>query len=178
MACDKAHVPDRLRKNQRDPVEVFEVNEEIYYRCLPEVLDNPYKGISICELSHNRQGLQINRLSEPNDVLINITGNGPNTYTDKVVCVLTIKDVDGTANTYNKTFTQEKDNIQHEARMKLIHDPDECMYPHSVFRVWLNEELINYNNYNLVDKLKQIKSGLKTALAAMIIQRQISQTTT
>ena len=50
------------------------------------------------------------------------------------------------------------------------------MYPHCVFRVWVNDELITYNNYeNTVKKLSYIKLQLKEELAYMIIKREVSQ---
>ncbi|HRG00812.1 MAG TPA: hypothetical protein PKZ75_06830 [Bacteroidia bacterium] len=174
MACTLAHVPPRLHQLEKPAINHFEIGEEIYRRCTPVELENPFKGISICELSHNRQGLAGNIISQPQDALINITGVGENTY-DKVVCTLVIRDINEQLGTYCKEFNQEKDKTLHNAKLQLIHEPDNCMYPHCVFRVWLDEELITYDNYNLVDKLKQIKTQLKSALASMIIQKQISQ---
>jgi len=60
--------------------------------------------------------------------------------------------------------------------MELLHEPEACMYPHCVFRVWVNDELITYNNYeNTVKKLSYIKLQLKEELAYMIIKREVSQ---
>ncbi len=174
MACNLQHVPERLHKDDKPTINNFEVGEELYFRCTQEELDNPYLKISICELSHNRKGLANNIISEQDDVLINITGEG-DPVINKLVCVLVIKDVDAETGTFNKAFTQNKNQVDNHARIKLIHEPETCMYPHCVFRVWLNEVIIGYHNYGLINSLKQIKTHLKTELASMIIQKQISQ---
>jgi hypothetical protein len=176
MACNLEHVPERLHKTEgKQVINAFEVGEEIYRRCTDAELENPFKSISICELSLNRKGLADNHISQPEDVLINITGVGDAIY-NKTICTLIIKDVCNETLTYNKEFVEEKQTVQYSARMRLMHEPSPCMYPHCVFRVWLNDQLITLDNYrDTIDKLKQIKTQLKASLASMILQRRISQ---
>ncbi|HEY0297986.1 MAG TPA: hypothetical protein VGB84_02080 [Arachidicoccus sp.] len=115
-------------------------------RCSSEVKTNPYKGIIAVELSHNRAG-ENNSISEPDDVLWNIDPNkGFQRHQDKVICTIKIKSLaEGAA--FPKTYTQTKNDKDYVGTMDLIHDPVKCMYPHSLFRVKINDELIDYNNF-------------------------------
>ncbi|CAN5326048.1 hypothetical protein BH09BAC5_BH09BAC5_00760 [soil metagenome] len=182
MNCELEHIPGELHKGNKVTIESFEVGEEIYRRCSAEQLENPFiGGVSICELSVNRRGIAPDFISQPNDVLLNITGIG-DPILNKVVCTLTIKDLHPVSNTYEKSFEQTKENPQthlpvlYRASMKLIHEPEICMYPHCVFRVWLNGELVTMDNYRgTIYKVKKIKTELQMALVEMIVQRQISQ---
>lgn len=50
------------------------------------------------------------------------------------------------------------------------------MYPHSVFRVRLNGEIVTYENYkDTLKKVNKIRNLLKEELASMIRQNQVSQ---
>lgn len=172
--CTLVYIPERLHQRNRTPITSFEVGERLYFRCKSEVLDNPYKAISITELSHNRSGLNSNILCVPDDVLFNIKENEPEErYEGLEICIIEIKYLESNS-VYNKTYSETKNSAQFNCRIRLIHEPDCCMYPHSVFRVWINDELITYDNYNdTVKKLNKIRSLLKNELASMIIQNAL-----
>lgn len=174
--CKIVYIPERLHRKKRPIVETFEVGECLYMRCLPEVVDNPYKAISIAELSHNRAGLTSNNLSVPEDVLYSIKLDEPfEKYDGKVICTLEIKSLTP-ENKYYKTFTQEKDGELFTSVIELLHDPELCMYPHSVFRVWLNGEKITMANYKTtIGKLTRIRTELKEELASMVRRKQVNQ---
>lgn len=176
MACDFAHVPERLHRNNRPTASIFEVGEEVYRRCTKEEIENPFKSISICELSVNRQGTEENRISLPEDVLVNITSREVPHILAKEICVLVIRDLNPATQTYNKDFFEVKDNRTYTANMTLVHDPHECMYPHSLFRITVDDDVITFANYeDTIKRLKQLRTLLKSELAAMIVQRQITQ---
>jgi len=109
--CSLNYIPERLHQNDKLPINFFEVGEFLYRRCDKKDLDNPFKTISITELSHNRSGLKGNVFCNEPDVLFNINADEViEKYNDKVVCVLEIKNLNEN-NTYKKTYTQEKNNI-------------------------------------------------------------------
>src|ERR1035437_6120856 len=131
--CLVAYIPERLRKNGRPPIDRFDIGEYLYLRCKPTVLSNPYTGISIVELSHNRGGLRDDILCNPDDVLYSIKIEEPfEKYITMVVCTLEIINLND-ENKYRKIFSEEKTGVKYEGVMELLHEPDACMYPHSVF---------------------------------------------
>jgi len=175
MSCTLRHVPERLHKQGKSLLNEFEIGEEIYRRCKKEELENPFASISIADISVNRQGILSQKLSNPEDVLINILECGAPDYKAEI-CLLKIKDLSDDK-TYDKTFEQVKNDQVYTARMTLIHDPACCMYPHCEFRVWIDGKHITRENHDeTIGKLKQIRGRLKHALAEMIVKREISQT--
>lgn len=175
MQCNLEYIPVRLKTEDKPPLETFSVGEYLYYRCKPEVLENPYIGISVAEVSHNRSGVD-NVISVEEDVLYNIV---PELGVEKhhlSICTLEIKDLNEDSK-YHKKFPQEPDpKIDSTATIDLLHDPAPCMYPHSLFRVHLNGELVTLDNYKTtLNKSHQIRSMIKTELAKMILRREVSQ---
>jgi hypothetical protein len=169
--CQLTYIPKRLHTNDKEPVEVFNVGEFLYRRCKPEDLLNPYNSISLAEISHNRAGEKLHIVSYENDVLINIVKDlGFERYDNMVVCKIKILDL--TANgQYNKSFNDDKGNV---AKIMLLHEPEPCMYPHCVFRVWYNEEVAKMDNKQYT-RNNQIRIKLKHELAGMIYTNTLSQ---
>ncbi len=174
--CHLSYIPARLHTNDKAIITEFEIGEFLYRRCNPEELENPFKGITIGELSHNRGGLNNNLLCNPNDVLFSIREYEDfQIYEGKVVCPLKIKTLTENSS-YIKEYTQTKDNTEYKCVMQLIHEPEPCMYPHCVFRVWINDTIVTTkNNKTTIDKLTEIRTKLKDELASMIRKRQVSQ---
>jgi hypothetical protein len=174
--CSLQYIPSRLQKKNKPIIEQFEVGECLYMRCKPEVLNNPYKDISITELSHNRSGLSNNILCNPDDVLYSIKENEAfEKYFDMEVCTLEIISLNETEK-YKKSFTETKNGNDLTSILEILHEPEPCMYPHSVFRVWLNDEKVTYDNYKTtLKKAHKIRNSIKEELASMIRRRQVSQ---
>ncbi len=129
--CQLNYIPDKLRTNNREPFQTFHVGELLFMRCAPDKLSNPYNSITISDLSHNRRGSEENPVSESEDVLYNIRPDIDfEKYTDKVVCTIRILDLNAD-NKYDKSFTEDGNT----ATIRLIHEPEPCMYPHCVFRI-------------------------------------------
>ncbi len=174
--CNLDYIPPRLHQNEKPLIEEFSIGEFLFRRCSEEDLSNPYKKISIIELSHNRS-LNDELQSLPEDVLFNIDPNNPDiTYKNEVVCNLRIISLNGD-NVFLKPYEQNKNDIDYLATLELIHDPLPCMYHHCVFRVTLNNELIDtYEKYNnTIKKLNKIRAAIKLELASMIYTRTIDQ---
>ena len=140
-------------------------------RCNKEDLSNPYNSITIAELSHNRQGLNENIISEANDVLYNISSKNSFEKYDKEICSIKIKDLNNEEQ-YDKFFTDQHNS----ANIKLIHQPVPCMYPHTIFRIILNGEIVTFDNYKTgLKKLNKLRIIIKEELASMIYTETLSQ---
>jgi hypothetical protein len=174
--CELNYIPTRLHTDNKNTVSQFTVGEFLYRRCEPEILANPFRSISLTELSHNRGGDNSNALCNPTDVLFSIKEEEDfEIYSNKVVCILEIKSLTS-QNEYKKEYTQVKNGENYSCVMELLHDPLPCMYPHCVFRIKLNGEIVTYANYKeTLDKLKSIRSSIKDELASMIITKSINQ---
>jgi len=173
--CTIPYIPNRLQSIGRKAIEKFGVGESLYLRCRIDLLKNPYKTISITELSHNRSGLPGDVLCNPDDVLYNILEKNNFEKYELEVCVLDIKNLNEESK-YRKAFNETKNGQNYVGVIELIHEPEPCMYPHSVFRIWLNDEKVTYKNYKeTLTKVHQIRNSIKEELASMIRQRQVSQ---
>ncbi len=174
--CLLPYIPTRLHTNDKPIIEQFEVGEYLYMRCTLDQLSNPYKSISITELSHNRSGLKDNILCNPDDVLFSITQDeefGKHENLD--ICTLEIISLNA-GGKFNKLYTESKNEITYTGRLELLHEPESCMYPHCVFRVWLNNDRVTYDNYKAtLKKVQKIKTEMKEELASMIRKKQVSQ---
>jgi hypothetical protein len=110
------------------------------------------------------------------DVLFNIRHDNPQErYVDFEICTLKIKSLNEEM-FYRKHFSETKQDIVYNATMELLHDPHECMYPHSIFRVYFNDEIVTYDNYKVtIAKHQKIKTSIKEELASMIRRREVQQ---
>ncbi|CAN5588655.1 hypothetical protein BH10BAC4_BH10BAC4_19790 [soil metagenome] len=174
--CKLEYIPHRLKRNRRPIIQTYQIGEHLFYRCKPEELENPYKKISIAELSHNRSGFPLDSLSTAADVLYNINPNNTfERYTNLEICILEIKSLTP-QNIYRKQFSETKADVIYNAIIELRHDPGDCMYPHSVFRVSFNGEIVTYDNYQkTLGKHPKIRNSIKEEIASMIKRRQVSQ---
>jgi len=174
--CERKYIPPHLHQNEREKFDTFSVGEFLYFRCEKEVVENPYHKISISELSHNRSG-ENNALSKPEDVLWNISADTSfKTYEGLEICELKIVDLNPESK-YSKSYPETKKEIEYNCLFELFHEPEPCMYPHVVFRVTLNGEVIQKGkHYNdTIGKLNKIRNSLKEEIASMIVRREISQ---
>ena len=176
QGCPLHYIPGRLHTNDRQIIDEFEVNENLYKRCKPEDLKNPYWAATLSELSHNRSGLTGDILCNPDDVLYNIKlEEQAEKYEGLKVCTIRIKDLND-ENRYKKTFSEIKNGEIFNAVIELFHDPIPCMYPHSVFRIWLNGEIVTYENYKqTLKKVNRIRNSIREELASMIRKNELSQ---
>lgn len=171
--CKLEYIPKRLHKNGRIAIGEFQNGERLYFRCNPNEIDNPYLKISLADLSHNRSGFPVGNLSERDDVLWNIVqSKNFERHTDKGICTLEIEKME--YNKYHKSFTQDKNGTVNTAYFELIHDPEECMYPHCIFKLTLNGEHIKIETYKeSLKRLSEIKDQIKHDLAAMILTEKL-----
>ena len=151
----------------RPVISTFSVGEELYYRTDPKKIKKPYDDISLYDISHNRSFLP--QTSVKDDVLYNIKpGDVEEKYTDKEVVVLLIGNLNN-AITFVKEFKTEDES--HRVVITLKHSPVECMYPHSVFEITVNEIVIDSENYKAffgIKSLKNIRGRIRQELTSMI----------
>lgn len=50
------------------------------------------------------------------------------------------------------------------------------MYPHCIFRITLNGDIVTYDNYKeTLGKVHKIRNEIREELASMIVRRQVHQ---
>jgi hypothetical protein len=175
--CQIDYIPERLHYTSKKPlIEKFYVGDILFRRCTLDELDNPYKSISLYDLSHNIGIVNNVEISLAEDVLFSIKEDEEiKIYQNKIPCELKIKDLD-TDNLYNKCFESFDKVI-----LLLKHDPCTCMYPHCVIEIVFNEVIVTKDNYyeTLGDKknknAKRLREFVRQELASIVVTRYISQ---
>jgi hypothetical protein len=151
--CELDYIPAHLCKNSREPIAKFEIGENLYFRCLSKQLTYPYKSLSLATLSHNRDFANPEVYSS-DDVLWNIKPDDDERFSGYEVAQLKIKST--TENTFLKKLVSEL-NPELYLIIKLVHTPEECMFPHSEFKFYLMETEVTMDNY---DQTLNVKSGI------------------
>lgn len=174
-SCALKYIPDRLHAGDKIVSHEFTIGEFLFRRCTAEQLDNPFKNISIADISLNRAG-QNNSISNADDVLYNIRVEDEiERYEGLEVCELEVISLDAN-NRYIKHFEQGEDAAKSTAILELLHDADPCMYPHCIFKVTLDDQHVTMDNYKqTLNKKQKIKTAIKDELANMIFTKEIDQ---
>jgi hypothetical protein len=144
--CNLPYIPIHLHSVGKNIINSFSIGEELYYRCNLNECTKPYQNISLYDVSHNRNFNDCQTYPK-DDVLFNIDPNNPEERVlGKHINTTLIKSL-SINNTFEKSLVSESDkNIT--AHIKLIHDPNPCMYSHCVFEISLNQIVINKQNYS------------------------------
>lgn len=154
MVCNLDYIPSHLHTNDKPIIDTFFIGEELYYRCKPENLKKPYDIISLYDISHNRNFNEDIVKSE--SVYFNILENVPiEKYTELNHVTLLISQLSNNTTFYKKISKKNNQEIDFVVEITLKHDPVPCMYPHSVFEIRLNNEVICKENYNSTLNLKK-----------------------
>lgn len=177
--CTLTHVPTRLHWDGYFKKNNFFHDEKLYWRIKKENTDNPFGTITLTEVSVNRSGISPNILSEPQDVFINITGEGEPFYKEFDVIELGIKKIELDKKPQKEYHFPEikTENVpQISVMLQLIHDPLPCNIAHSMFRFIFDKEIVTFDNYKtgfggngkLLKRLRQI---CRDEIHKMIIRR-------
>jgi hypothetical protein len=177
-ACDLSYIPERLHTNDRPEIPIFEIGEYLYHRCKPEHLNQPFDGITLYDLSTNREGRKDSPLCQKEDVLFNTEPhNGHGEKYDWSVVTFEISEV-SESKTYEKIISSDgKDGkgkpIVNICEIKLLHDRLPCNYSHSIMRLRFNGEVVTRDNYNTTigrrgDSVTQLRNKCKIELESMI----------
>lgn len=168
--CSLSYIPKRLHWGSKKKINVFFLNEELYWRCDQSNFDNPYTSISLADVSINRQGNPKSPISHPSDVLYDTTDSLNEKY-HKGVIVLEIKKIN---QPYVKEYNLiDANNININVKMELLHDPLCCMFPHCIFQFRLNNSIVTIENYKKTfgkdnKHLSRLRKSCKDELTRMI----------
>ena len=139
--CQFTHIPLYLHQNGRGTIPEFDKSEELYHRSNLSIQHNPpytyFNQISrLIELSTNRSGIE-NSLSKPHDVLLNSISDIPPIYEGyHVICFSLLCD-----------FPIDLKLEYSVGLLNVIHDPLACNYSHCIFRLTLDNDIIDYENF-------------------------------
>jgi hypothetical protein len=133
--CSNPKIPKRLHRNNRLPNQTFEPKEILFERFkirvpFHEWVNNNTVSASIFQFK--REGDSFNRelySLSPLDVLFNIEIDGGD-LTDYGVMGFKCETVKNCA-----PYVDEMNNV---FSMNIIHDPNPCMYPHTIIKVFKN----------------------------------------
>ena len=176
MNCTLTYIPQRLHWGNKETLIAFQIADIIYRRCKPKELENPYATVTpLWDISHNIGTCCGIQLSEESDVLYSIKEDEEVERYDKLTFQLRIKSLNENS-IYSKEFVQVKDNINYIGKLELIHDPTPCMYPHCIFRIWVNDVKVDRDNYRQgLKKLNKLKNDIRQELSIMIFRGEIDQ---
>lgn len=163
--CKIPYIPERLHRKDRGLIEEFYNDELLYRRSKKSEVNSPFQ-ITLTDLSVNRQGAQTCILSEADDVLFSLDLDDENvTYIGMEVVKMKVLNVDNQYKTYRF--------VDGPVKMQLLHNPLDCNYSHSVFRVWYNDQIITFGNWNEslgVKSARGYRTLLRNELGKMIIR--------
>jgi len=171
LDCTLDYIPKHLHANEKPVVKEFSIGEKLYYRCKPNDLKRPYDKISLYDISHNRNFNDASLFSEK-DVLYNIIEDDEvQLYENLNIVTLKIIELQGRY-THIKEITSINDSSV-KALIVLKHSPVPCMYPHSVFEISVNDEVVDKSNYKqLLNKknqtYKNLRSDIRQELTSII----------
>lgn len=154
MQCNLSYIPERLHFNGNEIINKFYIGEELYYRCNLGKCQKPYQGISLYDISHNRNFKDSSKYPKE-DVLFDINESSSiELIPNKEINTSVIKSLNENG-TYEKIIFSDA-NPDLSVNIKLIHTPLPCMYPHCSFQISFNGTVLNKENY---DKLFGKKKG-------------------
>lgn len=176
MGCDIPYIPVRLHTAGRPDLPAFSIGELLYRRSPNPA--SPFDGISLVDLSVNRQGSAQAPLCEPDDVLFNFNpGNNKGPRLKEHIVILEIKEL-----TPERIYEKEQKYplqieeyaLVHNCRMRLCHRKEECNYAHCAFEIFFDGVEMTFGNYKQhLGKHKQLRTWCKNELAKMIIKREV-----
>ena len=177
--CILPHVPTRLYWDGYFKKNNFFHDEKLYWRIKKENTENPFGTITLTDISVNRSGISPQILSEPQDVFINITGEGEPIYKEFDVIELSIKKIEldrKPQKLYQFPEIMTENVSQVSVILQLIHDPLPCNNAHSMFRFIFDKEIVTFDNYKTSfggngKPLKRLRQICRDDIHKMIIRR-------
>ena len=160
MICNLNYIPEHLHTNNKPIIDKFEIGEKLFYRCKPEILSKPYDSISLQDISHNRNFNKDEDYGSEN-VFYNINEH------DEIIKYEGLNFIEF----YIKNLSEKNTYIKivnHgglTAILTLKHNPEPCMYPHSVIEIAVNNTIVNKGNYNIIlGKGNKTRSHLRSLI--------------
>lgn len=150
-ACSEKGIPEYLHQNGRASDDAFEAHEKLYHRVAPVIMSGAkvspavFKTTKVPGMSLNREKLS----ATSDDVLFDgVTGHYHSKWGIIEFTVESTEDI-------RATHPQEA----REYRIRIIHRPIQCMYPHCELEVLENEKPVSEVSSKLV------KTALRSKLA-------------
>ena len=131
--------------------------------------------MSLYDLSINREGKKNHPISKPSDVLYDITESENEFYQTSYI-ILKINEISKPYYYKKKIIQKDSDNKSHEVIIELIHDPLPCMYPHSIFRFFHDNQIVTKENFkNTLGKKsqKRLRQKCRDSLTRMIVEKKV-----
>lgn len=140
--CEELGIPARLHQHHRETQNDFDLEEELYRR-IPDDIEVESGGriatSSIGRAFNDIHELSVNRQKfcrYPTDVLYHVTDPGHRfTYGVAVAEVQELSDIE-------VSFKHPQTQTEYKVLLKVVHDPHECMYPHSLIQVQQDDLVI------------------------------------
>ncbi|TND10111.1 MAG: hypothetical protein FD123_359 [Bacteroidetes bacterium] len=136
--CTELGIPEYLHKDNRQDQQIFSIDEGLYRR-FPKIQNGKLsisdKGdidqsiFSTDNMSCNRQDFCLT----PEDVLFSSTSNTH--YFHYGIVRISIKEIEN-------IVIQNTSIPANKYELKVVHDPEECMYPHTVVKIFENGVLM------------------------------------
>lgn len=177
--CSLPQIPARLHANGRPELPLFEIGEQLYRRCKPVEVENPFASLSLVDLSVNRTGpADIAPLCEEVDVLRNFSSENEEEWIQNEVAVsMVIKELNEVGTySYVTTLPDGGVPVTDTCVLTLAHDQIPCNYAHSAFQLRLNGKEVTFGNYkdSLGDKkYRKFRDKCRFELGKMIIKGEI-----
>lgn len=131
--CDQLGIPKYLHKNGRSENNSFTKEEKLYRRIPPDAIHSNGEispaCLSLYDMSLNRERYS----KSPEDVLYNIE-NGEHFLSSEILEI-------GVGSIELPRYPHPNDENR-VYTFKMKHEPEECMYPHSVLKIILNHNEI------------------------------------
>ena len=160
MICNLHYIPTKLHTNDKPIIDKFEIGEKLFYRCKPELLCKPYDNISLRDISHNRNFNDDKNLGSENVFFNIIESDEREIYEDLKFIEFYIKYLSEENIYCKKLYSDDLFAI-----ITLKHSPVPCMYPHSVFEIKVNDQVVDKENYNsILGKSNKTQSHLRSLI--------------
>jgi hypothetical protein len=131
--CSQLGIPKRLHRLNRPSVGVFKATELLFRRYNPTQITDP--GLADAAVNFRHDGMSVNRseFSErPDDVLFNTKQGGR--HEDHKYLTFGLG--------YLTDFSWEHPCTKEKYSVKIEHDPETCMYPHTLVKLLKGKKVV------------------------------------
>jgi hypothetical protein len=166
--CSSLGIPARLHQLSKSPVEDFDASELLFGRYNPEEIVDV--GLAAAAISFQNDGMSVNRgrfCNSPEDVLYNVTEGGKH-YGHRYL-IFSTGSLLG--------FLWRHPDVPQDYSLKVVHDPEQCMYPHSLVKLLCERVAKGVKERQEVEGIKspRRKLELKEAVVALSLPATMTE---
>lgn len=147
MICHLNYIPSHLHTKNQPVINEFIVGEKLFYRCLPQNLEKPYDKISLKDISHNRNFSDDEKYGSENVFYNVIENDDREKYDGYNFITIILANLGGNTTFYKEIVSTNHLNETIKICIILKHAPIACMYPHSVFEILIDDQVVTDANY-------------------------------